>query len=95
MENKLRERRRYLFNLKVEDKLTDKIHFIRPFYSDDEEFNMFFEESANLIQDTNEFRSNIFSSDFDMKEESELFSKTTMITEKSSLFAQEFIKFEF
>lgn len=31
---------------------------------------MFFEDSANLIQDTNEFRSNIFASDFDFKEDS-------------------------
>ena len=56
---------------------------------------MFFEESANLVQDTNEFRGQIFANDFDLKEDSELFSRTTIMSEKSSLFAQEFIKFEF
>jgi hypothetical protein len=94
-ENKLKERRRYQFNLKVEERPTDMIHLIRPFNSENDVFNMFFDESANLVQDTNEFRSQIFANDFDFKEDSELFSKTTIMSEKSSLFAQEFIKFEF
>jgi hypothetical protein len=94
-ENKIQERRRYQFNLKVEERPTDFIHLIRPYNSENDVFNMFFDESANLVQDTNEFRSQIFANDFDFKEDSELFSKTTIMTEKSSLFAQEFINFEF
>lgn len=94
-QNKIKERRRFFFSSKVEPTVMEKIHTNRPCYSQEEEFNMFFEDSANLIQDTNEFRSNIFASDFDLNEDSELFSRTTIMTEKSSLFVQEFIKFEF
>lgn len=56
---------------------------------------MFFEDSANLVQGTQEFRGDIFASDFDFKDESELFSKITVASEKSSLFAQKFVMFEF
>ncbi len=52
----------------------------RPYYSQEEEFNMFFEESVNLVQDAHGFKMNILEYDLDMKEESELFSKTTMVS---------------
>jgi len=40
-------------------------------------------------------RDNFFTSDFDFKEESDLFSTSTVVEDKYSLYVQEFAKFEF
>jgi len=56
---------------------------------------MFFEESANLPQEEDYFGNNFFTNDLDFKEESDIFSATTVVEDKYSLYAQEFPKFEF
>ena len=56
---------------------------------------MFFEESANLKQDTNDYACSFLTDDHDFKDESELFSRSTNMFDKQTVFAQAFIGFEF
>jgi hypothetical protein len=69
-ESQLRERTRFLHNSKSLLTVQEKTQSVKRYYSQEEEFNMFFEDSANLRQDTDEFGNAYFVNDIDFKEDS-------------------------